>query len=74
MNRSGGGVFIHAARLRATTPNSTLMLSDPGLIGGQLLVSRGGSFLASAEDSKGRFTQEILFDIDCVLFVLKFQR
>ena len=74
MKRAGGRVFIRAARRRATPPNSTPMLGNPGLIGGQLFVTRGGSFLASAEDIEGCFTQEILFGIDCILLVLKFQR
>ena len=48
LNRYGGGVFIRAGRPRATSPNSTQMLGNPALIGCQLLVSRGGSFLGSS--------------------------
>jgi hypothetical protein len=45
-----GGVLIRAARPGATRPHSARILRNLAPTGGQLWVSRGGSFLASAED------------------------
>ena len=44
-----GGVLIRAARPRATRPHSARISRNLAPTGGQLFVSRGGSFLASAE-------------------------
>jgi hypothetical protein len=46
--RYRGGVLIRAARPRATSPHSARISRNLALTGGQLLMSRGGSFLASA--------------------------
>ncbi len=52
-NGDRGGVLIRAARPRATRPHSARIARNLAPTGGQLLVSRGGSFLASAEE-RGR--------------------
>ena len=51
-SRYGGGVLIRAARPRSPSTSPGADIAKSGLTGGQLLVSRGGSFLASAEDVK----------------------
>jgi hypothetical protein len=50
-----GGVLIRAARPRATRPHSARISRNLAPTGGQLFVSRGGSFLASAEEEGGVF-------------------
>jgi hypothetical protein len=49
------GVLIRAARPRATRPHSARISRALAPTGGQLFVSRGGSFLASAE-GRARFS------------------